>query len=228
MMTDYNLDLVLESISEEERSKLYIATLSIYNTTCFSEMYFELWRNDIPARKIDKFLSLLKKGDIVLDAGCGPGHHANYINKCGFDVYGVDLSASALHIGSKSFTGINFVIMNMFQTDFDDAYFDGIWSCASAVHLPYHLFIVQIQEFYRLLKPKGLIALTVSSGKKEHLASDGRYFYSFDSIPKIEVILTDIGFSIIEVEFEILEKTTVESPNLIGKWVTVYAKKHEH
>lgn len=39
----------------------------------------------------------LKPGSKVLDLACGKGRHSVFLNECGFDVTGVDLSANSIH-----------------------------------------------------------------------------------------------------------------------------------
>lgn len=43
-----------------------------------------------------------KKEDKILDLACGKGRHAIFLNKMGYDVTGVDLSAESIHEAKKS------------------------------------------------------------------------------------------------------------------------------
>jgi len=47
------------------------------------------------------FCSLLKKGDKVLDVGCGSGLKSKYLYSKGFDVTGIDLSDKLIDIARR-------------------------------------------------------------------------------------------------------------------------------
>jgi SAM-dependent methyltransferase len=203
----------------------YRNTIEVYSKPDYAERYFEVWKDDIPISKIDRFLSLLPLGSKILDSGCGPGHHTNYIRRCGYDVCGIDISNAALSLAEKNFCHISFLNINMLKTGFLNNTFDGIWSCASAVHLPLFMFQKQLNEFFRTLKLYGILSLTISAGKDEHISPDGRYFYSFINELEIEQYLIASGFVILDNKVEILAKTTVNNKMIIGRWITVLARK---
>lgn len=54
----------------------------------------------VPSDVLPAFVEFLKKKDItagkVLDIGCGTGRNSLYLAKLGFEVYGIDISSSAL------------------------------------------------------------------------------------------------------------------------------------
>ena len=86
-------------------------TIDSYNR--FAEQYAEQWCPRPPAALLERFLTLLPSKSVVLDAGCGPGHHASYLADQGHDVIGVDLSPRMLGIArggeiaeSPSFAGM--------------------------------------------------------------------------------------------------------------------------
>jgi SAM-dependent methyltransferase len=218
-------ECLLLNPSKEGRLIHYRNTIEVYSNPDYAERYFEVWRDDIPIPKIDRFLSLLPLGSKILDSGCGPGHHANYIRRYGYEVCGIDVSYAALNLAEKNFRHISFLNINMLETGFLNETFDGIWSCASAVHLPLFMFQKQLNEFFRTLKPYGILSLTISAGKNEHISPDGRYFYSFISESVIEKYLIASGFVMLENNVEILAKTTVDNKMITGKWMTVLAKK---
>lgn len=86
-----------------------------------------LWR--------DKFESYVTDGGRILDAGCGSGRDSKAFMQHGFSVVAFDASgemckAASEHIGQE-------VRQMKFQEIAFDAEFDGIWACASLLHVPY-------------------------------------------------------------------------------------------
>ncbi len=98
--------------------------------------------------------------DKVLDAGCGVGGAAFFINaKKGAEVVGISLSKKqidlALQIASeRNLTDkVTFELMDYTKTNFPNESFDIIWSCESVCHANNKVDF--INEAYRLLKKGG-------------------------------------------------------------------------
>lgn len=203
----------------------YANTLDIYSDSIFTAKYIDSWANDPPRLLIEDFLSHITSGrSLILDAGCGPGHHANYMQSMGHTVIGVDLSDSFLDFAKENSSGAKFYKEDMTNTSFTSNSFDAIWSCASAVHLPPNLFNSQVIEFYRLLKHGGVLSITISVGKKGNVSPDGRYFFSYTTEDEPLNILRDQGFNIVKFSHKVLEKTTYNQ-NTYGSWLTIIAAK---
>jgi SAM-dependent methyltransferase len=59
----------------------------------------------------------------IIDLACGKGRHAIYLNKKGFDVTGVDLSASSIHIAQQSKNErLRFFIQDLRYLNMDDKF----------------------------------------------------------------------------------------------------------
>lgn len=73
-----------------------------FNTPYYHQLYDN--RNDTEAEKfmlnLINFLQL-KKGAKILDLPCGRGRHAIFLNKCGYDVVGADLSTNNIQFASQ-------------------------------------------------------------------------------------------------------------------------------
>jgi SAM-dependent methyltransferase len=110
-------------------------------------------------------------GDRVLDMGCGGGRHAFSLFKRGADVVAFDLSYkdlvevksmfAAIHLADEAPTDASAVTVNgsAYQLPFEDASFDRIIAAEIMEHLPEDE--LAMSELYRVLKPGGLIAVTV-------------------------------------------------------------------
>src|SRR3989344_3904419 len=78
----------------------------------------------------------LIKGKKILEIGCGTGHEAAYFVKDKFDYLGTDLSAAMLKVARKLVPKAKFRQMDMLKLKLPEKSFDGIWACASLLHIP--------------------------------------------------------------------------------------------
>jgi SAM-dependent methyltransferase len=110
-------------------------------------------------------------GDRVLDMGCGGGRHAFELYRRGADVVALDLSFEDLVEVSTMFRAMELegevtaggsaraVRGSAYQLPFEDNSFDRIIAAEIMEHLPEDE--LAMSELYRVLKPGGLIAVTV-------------------------------------------------------------------
>ena len=75
---------------------------------------------------LKQFLSLVKKGGNILDAGCGPGIETEFITNMGFHYEGIDASVKMIEIARARNPSASFTVMDMRAMSFPDAQFDGI------------------------------------------------------------------------------------------------------
>ena len=99
------------------------------------------------------------KGKKILFAGCGNGSECLRAIKQGARVTGIDVSDQEIAEAKKNYPKISFQIMDMEKTDFPARSFHVI-VCIMAMMYKKNLTKV-IQEFYRILKPKGIVVLAV-------------------------------------------------------------------
>lgn len=110
-------------------------------------------------------LSTISESDKVLDAGCGVGGAALYINENkNAEVVGITLSekqvAYATHAAKvKNATGkVSFLLMDYANTSFEDESFDVVWACESvSTAIDKTTFI---KEAFRILKKGGKLILS--------------------------------------------------------------------
>ena len=102
----------------------------------------------------------------LIDIGCGTGRDMTWFESQGNAVTGVDLSMGMLAYARENVHG-DLIAMNMRNLGFCDSYFDGVWCCASLLHLPKAEAIYAIQEIHRILKFGGMLILSVQEGNGE-------------------------------------------------------------
>ena len=107
-----------------------------------------------------------KKIKKILDLGCGSGGYIVYLAELGFDMYGLDFSeegikAAATRIQEKNLH-VNLTLSSIYEKlPYKDKFFDAIISIRTLHHGTIENIRALIKEIERILKPNGLIYLTV-------------------------------------------------------------------
>ncbi len=149
-------------------------TLSYYNSNA-ERFVQDTGRVDFTAIQ-DRFLERLPAGGRILDFGCGSGRDSAYFFHRGFCVDAVDGSEALCRLAKKH-TGINVRRILFSELDAWEAY-DGIWACASILHLPSAELKAVIWKMVRALKQGGWLYTSFKYGEFEGLRSE-RYFKDF-------------------------------------------------
>lgn len=113
----------------------------------------------------DKFLEKLNPDAYILDFGCGAGRDTKYFLSRGYQIDAIDGSEQLCRIASK-YTGIK-VRQMLFQELDEKEKYDGIWACASILHLPKKQLREVLKNMYAALKSKGWIYTSFKYGEFE-------------------------------------------------------------
>jgi ubiquinone/menaquinone biosynthesis C-methylase UbiE len=138
----------------------------------------------------------------IIEIGCGTGRDMVFFESQGIIVTGLDLSAGMLAYARQQVRG-GLALMNMCQLGFRDANFDGAWSCASFLHVPKQAAPTALQEMQRVLKPGGILILSIQEGNTEsweeaYVAGVKRFFARYQA-DEMKNMLTNNGFFVREV-----------------------------
>lgn len=143
-----------------------------------------------PHPLVIEFAQLLKErgARTVLDLGCGTGRHLVYLAKEGFDVYGVDISETALAY-ARQWLDREDLVAELKQSDMTSiAYPDGFFDAVISIFVIYHGTIESmtkaITEIYRVLKTGGLALLTFLS-KHSYRYGNGKEIEPGTFIPDV-------------------------------------------
>jgi len=98
--------------------------------------------------------------------------------------------------------------------------FDGVWACASLLHVPYDEVPDIFLKIHAALKPNGIFHASYKYGN-QHMNQDGRDFYNMDEVT-IKPYLSK-NFKIIEIWDRPANSLKVPSP--VNKWLHVISKK---
>ena len=100
----------------------------------------------------------------VCDLGCGPGHVAGYLHKCGVPVCGLDLSPAMVLQAQQLHPTITFTQGTMYALDVADGTWGGIVAFYSIIHIPRADVVAVLQECLRVLRPGGALLLAFHIG----------------------------------------------------------------
>ena len=121
----------------------------------------------------DTFLEYLPSHGTILDFGCGSGRDAKYFLSKGYSVDAIDGSGELCKIASE-FTGIPVKHMLFAELDETEKY-DGIWACASILHVEKDKLPDILEKMTNALKTNGVIYASFKNGEFEG-EKNGRYF----------------------------------------------------
>ena len=103
----------------------------------------------------------IKNNESVLDLGCGNGRYLEYMAS-GVKYTGIDFSEKLIELARKKYPEGNFSIGDVLKLNFPDNSFNKVFSIAVLHHIPsYELRLQVFEEIKRVLKPGGVVFLTV-------------------------------------------------------------------
>ncbi len=137
----------------------------------------------------------------MLEIGCGTGRDMAWFETQQTQVVGLDLSAGMLNYARNQVRG-DLVMMDMQQIGFADDSFDGIWCCASLLHLPKSNALETLQEMGRVIKRGGLLVLSIQEGRFEgwnegYVGGVKRFFARYRQ-EEMAGLLARVGFEVRE------------------------------
>ena len=125
----------------------------------------------------DQFLPSLADDAHILDAGCGSGRDSLAFLKVGYEVTAFDGSQSMAERASN-LTGLS--VKHLLFLDFtSERQFDGIWACASLLHVSLQDLPLTFSHLSSYLKAEGLFYCSFKLGDGEEKRG-GRHFTNLD------------------------------------------------
>ena len=123
-----------------------------------------------------RFLKLLPENALILDFGCGSGRDTKAFLEHGYRVDAIDGSAELCRQASD-YTGICVRQMLFQELDISN-YYDGVWACASILHLSKIEISDVLKRISNALKPGGILYTSFKYGTFEGMRNN-RYFTDF-------------------------------------------------
>ena len=162
-------------------------TLDYYNNNAhrFTSDTLDVEFSDIQ----DRFLAELQPGAFILDFGCGSGRDSRYFLKKGYKVEACDGSEEMVKTATRN-AGIPVKQMLFSELDEQERY-DGIFACASILHVPSAELPDIIGKMKRAVKKGGVLYVSFKYGTFEGVRN-GRYFTDLTE-ESLKQILDQVG-----------------------------------
>ncbi|HEY5589409.1 MAG TPA: class I SAM-dependent methyltransferase [Paludibacter sp.] len=168
-------------------------TLSFYNNSAksFIEKTIDQDLSDLRQR----FLRLLPTSAHILDLGCGHGRDSKAFLDKGYFITAMDGSKTCCRFAGD-YIGQEVLCRTFEELDYNQE-FDGVWACASLLHVPYGELTEIFIKIAQALKPVGILYASFKYGDFEG-ERNGRYFTDLTD-ERLKVLLEPVeGLEIIE------------------------------
>ena len=142
-----------------------------------------------------RFLAWLPAGGHILDAGCGSGRDARAFLEQGYTMTACDASPALAALASTH-CGLPVQVLRLEEIDWQ-ARFDGIWACASLLHLSLLELPPVLLRLAVALKPNGILFTSFKhgQGEREH---GGRRFTDLDEAGLAALVRAAPYFTVLE------------------------------
>ncbi|GGA67227.1 SAM-dependent methyltransferase [Neiella marina] len=165
------------------------------------------------------FCSRLQEGALILDGGCGSGRDSKAFIAMGYTVEAMDASLEMVKHAS-TYTGIH-VEHKTFQEIDETEKYDGIWTCASLLHVARKELPTVIKKLTRSLKNGGTWYLSFKYGNTER-SKGGRDFTDMDETTVAQLLNPFKELKVVE-----LWHTEDARPSRDEKWLNLIVQKIE-
>jgi superfamily II DNA or RNA helicase/HKD family nuclease/protein-L-isoaspartate O-methyltransferase/SOS-response transcriptional repressor LexA len=120
-----------------------------------------------------RFLQHVQAGGRILDAGCGSGRDAKAFQDLGHAVDAFDASTELARLASQHL-GQPVAVHGFLDLDAHQVY-DGVWACASLLHVPEAEVPTALHKLWAALKPNGVLYVSFKLGQGERVQGE-RHF----------------------------------------------------
>jgi SAM-dependent methyltransferase len=146
---------------------------------------------------LDRFAAAVPAGGLVVDVGCGPGRDLRILCSRGFRTVGMDLSARMLTQSRQQTTNGFLVQADMTCLPLRPGSVDGLWLCASLLHVPKRAAPAVLAVLARTLRGGGPLALTVKQGEGERWTRTGGWrFFAYWQPDELDETLATGGLRV--------------------------------
>lgn len=165
----------------------------------------------------ETFTKHLAPGARVLDAGCGSGRDAKAFQEMGYQVEAFDASSAMVEL-AREHTGLPVQLMTFADVEWKEA-FDGIWCCASLLHVPAVELPGVMRRLADALKSGGVWYVSFKYGEGEREV-EGRRFTDMDEMRLRALVGAMVGIEVFE-----MWTTRDKRPARDESWMNVVLRK---
>lgn len=191
-------------------------TLAYYNQN--AEQFIKETAHANMSEMQTDFLSYIPAGGRILDIGCGSGRDSKLFLDFGYTVVSVDGSVAMCKATSERIGKP--VICRTFEEYQPQGTFDGIWACASLLHLQKETLSMVIQKLFQCLRKDGCFYMSFKYGDFVG-ERNGRFFTDLTEESFTAVVHCIKGIK--QIKTKITNDVRPEKRN--EKWLNIYLFK---
>ncbi len=133
-----------------------------------------------------RFLELLAPNSLILDIGCGSGRDSRFFLDQGHRIMAIDAVEEIAECAAK-YLGQPVRVQKAEELD-EVATYDGIWACASLLHIPKSRMQETFGKILKALKPNGIWYMSFKEDEQESFDQRQRFFNNY-SLPRMRQFL---------------------------------------
>ena len=213
---NYSKKWVIKTLIVRNGIKEMNHTLNYYNSNAYD---FVSGTVDVAFTEMqDIFLECIPAGGKILDFGCGSGRDTKYFLSKGYEVEAIDGSEKLCKIACE-YTGI--VVKQMLFEELDDVEeYDGIWACASILHVEKKQLPDILKKMTRATKKGGFLYASFKYGDFEGVKN--KRFFTYLTEDSFREIIKEIS----EISVERLWiSADVRAGRAEERWLNVILRK---
>lgn len=161
-------------------------TIEYYNSN--AEEFYESTVTADMSVQYKRFEKYLGDGTHILDCGCGSGRDSKHFLENGFEVIAIDGSEELCKKASE-LTGLEVQHMYFQDLNFNNE-FDGVWACASLLHVKKGELPDVLTKITKALRDGGVLYVSFKYGDFSG-ERNGRFFTDLDD-ESFETLIADI------------------------------------
>ena len=194
-------------------------TLNYYddNIDSYKSLWLDDFSNNYNFEIPDIFLSYLDKNSKILDMGCGTGRDSKYFKELGHIVKSIDGSSEMCKVASRL---LNEEVeqLNFLDIDYKEE-FEGVFACASLLHLSNEDLLIVLNKISNALKENGILYTCFKYGDSTRV--DNGRFYNDMNEEKFINILTNVE------DLKILKTWVTEQYKTDTKFINYIIRKNK-
>lgn len=191
-------------------------TQAYYNQN--AESFVQGTQNADMSEQYGFFLKYLLPGCRILDLGCGSGRDSAYFSSQGFEITAVD-GSEELCKRAKANYGVDALCIKFEDISFAEE-FDGIWACASLLHIGKNHMPYVLSKVAAALKVGGVLYASFKYGSEERITG-GRFYNDYTERDLDALLAPEIGLKLLE--YRVTEDVRPECAG--QQWLNIIAEK---
>ncbi len=173
-----------------------------------------------PSRFLRRFVAALPVGARILDYGCGTGTDMAWMRRRGMAVEGVDGTVEFVKEARRLCPGASIRHERFESVSLPERAYDGVWCHGALIHVPPDVLRGQLEKIRRVLKPGGLVGMTLAWGRAKTFTRrdwiPGRYVAGFSKAESAALFRQ--GWAAVRL-------TVAVGDNRQGRWIEILARR---